>query len=197
MSASTGSLTTRSVAEFVEAVSQQQHAMAGAVIALSAAQASALGQACMQISLPELAPVDEGIAQRVDRVGAIKETLLQWSDRDADAIAEYVALREAGETLAGQRLLCLAPADVGRISLEAAGILQNFRPSVDDRVRDDLEMSISLLGGAAQAALLLLDSNLRIWPDELLLTEFEPIVDELVTGIAALDPAKRIRKKTE
>lgn len=196
MSADSESLTAQTVTQFVEEVSQQQHAMAGAVIALSAAQAAALGQACMHISLGESTQVDEGITEQIERVAVIKRALLQWSDRDADAIAEYVALREAGETLAGQQLLCLAPADVCRISLEAAGILQDFRPFAGERVRDDLEMSISLLGGAAQAALLLLDSNLRIWPDEPLLAEFEPIVEESVAGIAALSPVKRIREQS-
>lgn len=195
MSTDSKSVSTQTAAQFIEEVSGQNHAMAGAVIALSAAQAAALGQACMQISLDELAADGEGIPEQVERMAEIKSALLRWSERDADAIAEFVALRESGETLAGQQLLCSAPADVSRMSIEAAEILQNFRPLVNERVHDDLEMSISLLAGTAQAALLLLDSNLRIWPDEPLLAEFEPVVEELVTGIAALSPAKRIRPK--
>ena len=149
----------------------------------------------MQISLNEQAAVDKGANEQLMRIGRIKKTLLQWSERDADAIAEFVALREAGEMLAGQQLLCLAPADMSRNSIEAAVILQDFRPLVNERVHDDLEMSISLLSGAAQAALLLLDSNLRIWPDEPLLEEFEPVIEELEAGIGALTPVKRIREQ--
>ncbi|NKQ36442.1 MAG: hypothetical protein HF973_12595 [Chloroflexi bacterium] len=186
------SVTELTAVQFVEEVSRQQHAMAGAVIALSAAQAAALGQACLQISRDRLGLADA--AQPIARMAEIKASLLQWSDRDAAGIAEFVALREAGETLAGQRLLCHAPADVSRLSSEAARILQDFRPSVHERVRDDLEMSLSLLAGTAQAALLL-DSNLRIWAEERpLLAEFEPILAELIAAIADLAPVERIRE---
>ncbi|HID53558.1 MAG TPA: hypothetical protein EYP41_16190 [Anaerolineae bacterium] len=44
--------------QFTAEVSRQQHAMAGAVIALSAAQAAALGQACLQISRDRLGLAD-------------------------------------------------------------------------------------------------------------------------------------------
>ena len=195
MRSDASSVSTQTAAQFIEEVSGQNHAMAGAVIALSAAQAAALGQACMQISLDELDVDGEGNPEQIERMAQIKSALLRWSERDADAIAKFVALREAGETLAGQQLLCSAPADVSRMSIEAADISQNFRPLVNERVYDDLEMSISLLSGTAQAALLLLDSNLRIWPDEPLLAEFEPVVEELAAGIAGLSPAKRIREE--
>ncbi len=112
-------VTELTTAQFVEEVSGQRHAMAGAVIALSAAQAVALGQASMQISLQE-------------RVSPGQEP---------DAFAA-----RAGET---------------------------------------------------RLALPLLDSNLRIWPDELLLAEFEPLVDELEREIEALSPVERIRRRSE
>jgi formiminotetrahydrofolate cyclodeaminase len=178
--------------QFTAEVSRKQHAMAGAVIALSAVQSAALGQACLQISRDRL-----GLAaaeQPIARMAEIKASLLQWCDRDADGIAEYVALREAGETLAGQRLLCHAPAEVSRLSSEATRILQDFRPLVHERVWDDLEMSLSLLAGTAQAAMLLLDSNLRIWAEERpLLAEFEPVLAELIAAVADLAPVERIR----
>lgn len=187
-------ITDYSIANFAEEVSQQQHAMAGAVIAAAAAQAVALGQACLQISRDDLDLRHEDVHKQIERLAAIKEALLGWCDRDANAIAEFVALREAGETLAGQRLLCDAPAQVSRLSIEVAQILQTFRPMVSERVQDDMEMSISLLAGTAQAALLLLDSNLRIWDEERpLLAEFEPVLDGLITAIDALAPVKRIR----
>jgi formiminotetrahydrofolate cyclodeaminase len=188
-------VTTQTVFDFVQEVSRQQHAMAGAVIALSAGQAAALGQACLQISQDEgLNHSVQAVENPIGRLAQIKMELLQWCDRDATAIAEYVALREAGDPLAGQELLCSAPAEVCRIAIEAANILQEFRPLVGEKVRDDLEMAISLLTGAAQAALLLLDSNLRIWPDPDLLAQFEPLQDELITKIGRLSPVARIRK---
>lgn len=124
----------------------------------------------------------------------IKNTLIEWCDQDATAIAEYVALREAGQELQGQRLLCESPAEISRLCVEAASVLQNFRPLVFQQVQDDLEMAMSLLAGAAQAALLLLDSNLRIWPESGLLAEFEPILTDLEQQIDQLSPLRRIRQ---
>lgn len=186
------SITSQIVTQFIQEVSNQNHAMAGAVIALSAAQAAALGQACMQISQADLEGHDEANKRQIEHLTLMKNELLQWCDRDANAIAEYVALRDAGETLAGQKLLCNAPARVSRLSIDIAGMLQEFRPIVGARVRDDLEMSISLLAGTAHAATLLLDSNLRIWPEQDLLSEFEPIREKLIVEIGRLSPVKRI-----
>jgi hypothetical protein len=42
--------------------------------------------------------------------------------------------------------------------------------------------------------MLLLDSNLRIWPDAALLAEYEPIRLELEKQISQLSPVRRIRK---
>lgn len=188
-------VTNQAVIDFVQQVSEQQHAMAGAVIALSAGQASALGQACLQISLDETPALKiQELKEKIKRMEQIKRALLEWCDQDATAIAEYVALRDAGQTLAGQQLLCSAPAEVCRLAIEGANILQDFRPLVSERVQDDLEMAVSLLSGAAQAAMMLLDSNLRIWPDPILLDQFEPLQDELITEIDHLSPVKRIRK---
>jgi len=186
-------MTTPTVHEFIDEVSGQNHAMAGAVIALSAAQAAALGQACLQISLNLLGSSDEVMVARIETLAEIKNQLFQWYNRDANAIAEFVALREAGQELAGQHLLCKAPAQVGHLSAKAAGILQDARPIVNERVKDDLEMSINLLACTARAAVLLLDSNLRIWPEKALLVEFEPVLADLETAIDKIQPKKRIR----
>jgi formiminotetrahydrofolate cyclodeaminase len=183
--------------QFVLEVSSQTHAMAGAVIAISAAQAAALGQACIRLSREELAKNDIAIEAKIESLSKIMQELLQWCNRDATAISEYVALREAGEQLTGQRLLCQAPASVGQVTIEAANVLQDFRPYVIERVRDDLEMAISLLAGSARAALLLLDSNLRIWPEEALQTQFEPILDELADQIDCLTPLTRSRETSD
>jgi len=174
-----------SVNQFSAHVSGQKHAMAGAVIAISAAQAVSLGQACVSISNGETRRLDE-----------IREELLRCGDQDANAIAEFVALRESGQELKGKELLCDLPARLSQLSAEAARILQGFRPQVDERVRDDLEMSIRLLSGTARAATLLLDSNLRIWTDEKLALKYEPILNDLLNSIGGLSPVERIRPES-
>lgn len=189
-------LTEKSVRQFIEEVSDQRHAMAGAVIAVSAAHATALGEACMQISLDhQVDKLDwQDITGRIEQMVHLKNTLIAWCDQDATAITEYVALREAGHVLQGQRLLCESPAEISRLCLDAAIVLQNFRPVVIEQVQDDLEMAISLLAGSARAALLLLDSNLRIWPEPDLLAEFDPILAELEQQLNQLSPVQQIRK---
>lgn len=175
-------VTDLTVRKFSNHVSRQKHAMAGAVIAISAAQAVSLGRACVSIS--------QGKTRRLDE---IREELLRCGDQDANAIAEFVALRESGQELKGKDLLCELPARLSQLSAEAAQVLQDFRPRVDERVRDDLEMSIRLLSGTAHAAMLLLDSNLRIWTDEELALKYEPILNNLLNEIDGLSPVKRIR----
>ncbi len=189
-------LTEKSVRQFIEEVSDQHHAMAGAVIAVSAAHATGLGEACMQISLDhQVDKLDwQDITGRIEQMVHFKNTLIAWCDQDAATIAEYVALRDAGHALQGQRLLCESPAEINRLCIEATRVLQHFRPVVIEQVQDDLEMAISLLTGAARAALLLLDSNLRAWPEPNLLTEFEPILADLEQQINQLSPKQRIRK---
>ena len=97
-------IATRRVNEFIEEVSSQNHAMAGAVIALSASQAAALGQACLHISLNLLDLMDGTIANQIDTLVEIKSQLLQWCNRDANAIAEFVTLRE-GRAGAGRKTI--------------------------------------------------------------------------------------------
>lgn len=179
-------LTEQTLTQFVAEVSQQHHAMAGAVIATSIAQATALGLACVRIS-------DGAATQQAARLEQIQTELLNLCNEDGNAIATFVALREAGQVLAGQQLLCRAPATMAGLAVETAVILQTFRPLANERIKDDLEMSIRLLTGTAQAALLLLDSNLRIWPEADLLAEFEPTIAELLAQIATLSPVARIR----
>lgn len=189
-------LTEKSVRQFVETISDQHHAMAGAVIAAAAAQTVALGEACMQISLDN--QVDKldwhDVTARIEQMVHTKQSLLEWCDQDGTAINQYVSLREAGAELSGERLLCESPTEIGRLCVEAAKILEDFRPLVFEQVRDDLEMALNLLTGTAQSAMLLLDSNLRIWPHSSLLKEFEPLRAELEQQIKQLTPVVRIRK---
>jgi hypothetical protein len=181
-------ISTQSARNFVAHVSGQGHAMAGAVIALNAAHAVSLGLACLKIRQGEMKVPD------VPRMESLLAELLDWADRDADAIATLATEREAGRELVGQRLLTNAPAQVARLVVEAACILERFRPYVNELVADDLEMSIRLLTGAAQASLLLLDSNLRIWPEPDLLAEFEPLLEQMDAEIRGLSPVARIRE---
>jgi formiminotetrahydrofolate cyclodeaminase len=189
----TKALTKTTIREFTEQVGHQSHAMAGATIAASAAQAISLGRACMQITLNKTSANKRSILGHIVQLDTFTETLLEWSDRDAVAIAEFVALREAGEALKGKQMLCQAPAEISRLSIESASLFLEFREYVTEQVQDDLEMSIVLLTGAARAALLLLDSNLRIWPDPELLAEFEPVLLNLEEKIRRLTPVARIR----
>jgi formiminotetrahydrofolate cyclodeaminase len=169
--------------------------MAGAVIAASAAQAVSLGRACMAISLDEGGTSHNAtdIYKQIAAMDRTVSSLLDWCVQDATAIAAFVTLRESGQELEGQILLCQAPADISRLSLEAANILQVFRAQISEKVQDDLEMALTLLAGTAQAAMLLLDSNLRIWPNSDLLAKFESVRVNLELEIKKLSPVARIR----
>jgi len=149
-------------------------AMAGATIAASVALACSLGEACVRLNTPVLGEV--ATVPLAERLAAIRGEL-----------------RAAGETLVGQDRLCQMPADMGRLAIEAACLLQGFRPLIQ-RAQDDLEMAIRLLDGAAHAALLLLDSNLRIWPEPVLLARYEPVLAALWMAVGRVQPAKRVRQ---
>jgi hypothetical protein len=188
--------TEKTIRQFVSDVSDAHHAMAGAVIAASAAQAAALGEACLQISLDN--QVDRldwtAISARIEQMAHLKNTLVAWCDQDGATLIEYTALEGVGDPARQQRLLCESPAEISRLAAEGAAILQDFRPLVFEQVKDDLEMALRLLAGAGRAALLLLDSNLRLWADTpALLKEFEPILGDLEEQLEQLSPVKRIR----
>jgi len=175
-------------------ISGQHHAMAGAAIAASAALACSLGQACVQINIPR--QEDDvrraTVTQTAARLDVIRQRLLQLADEDGAAIATFAALRSAGRELSGQELLCQLPVDMGHLAIEAAVLLQQARPLLYQQ-QDDLEMAIRLLDGSARAALLLLDSNLRIWPDPELLAQYEPALANLRTDARNLHPVAHIR----
>jgi formiminotetrahydrofolate cyclodeaminase len=187
-------LTANSLNHLVEHIAGQGHAMAGATIAASGALACGLGEACVHISLSHL----EDNTQRAEaggvagRLAAIRGQLLALADEDGAAITAFAALREAGQTLQEQDRLCCMPVEMASLATEAAALLQEFRPCVRN-VQDDLEMAITLLAGAARAACLLLDSNLRLWPEPMLLAKFEPALAGLRAQAAALRPVERVR----
>jgi hypothetical protein len=187
--------TENSFQQFISQISDQHHAMTGAVIAASAAEAAALGEACLQISLDN--QVDKlnwhDVAARIEQMAHIKNTLVEWCNLETSAAAAYIALRGTGDEISSQRSLLDGAAEIGNLAVQAATILQDFRPLVFEQVQDDLEISVHLLAGIARAGMLLLDSNLRLWPDEALLREYEPIRAALETQLFQLTPVSRIR----
>ena len=187
-------VTELSVRQLTEHVSTRHHAMAGATIAASAALACSLGEICVRISI-EHQDTSAGfkVAERTSgRLDDIRQALLTLADEDGAAIAKFAALRDAGQALDGQELLCQLPVDMGNLAVEAATLMQNTRPLVQHH-QDDLEMAIRLLDGAARSATLLLDSNLRIWPEPDLAARFEPILAEMRSQLSVLQPVDRIR----
>lgn len=181
--------------QFMNYVSKQEHAMAGAVIAVSAAQALALGSACLSISVKK----EFEASKFQNHLSDIQSRLIEVANQDAEAIARHVALRKiqdykkSNPTKECQVELCDLPVTTARLSLDAVNVLQNFRQSILDRVRDDLEISIHLLAGSIQAAILLLESNLRIWPDSNLQSKYQPILDDLRLELKQITPVDHIR----
>ena len=187
------SITDLSLKEFAKEISFQNHAMAGATIANAAVSAVSLGFACIRNSQRLISEHDTSFENLLDQLSSIQQQLLDICDKDATAIATLVSLRNAGDEMQGQRLLCEYPSRLSQLSIQAAQTLQDFRSCVNERVKDDLEMSINLLVGTAQSAMLLLDSNLRIWQEKYLADQFEPILEGILNDIAQLKPVKRIR----
>lgn len=184
-----------SIREFNREISFQNHAMAGATISNAAVSAVSLGFACIRNTQRQLDDNSTPYQSRLDQLASIQDQLLDICDKDATAIGLLVSLRNAGDEIQGQHLLCEYPVRISQISIQAAQTLQDFRSLVHERVKDDLEMSISLLAGTAQSAMLLLDSNLRQWRHPELAKQFEPILDELISDIELLSPVKRVRSQ--
>jgi formiminotetrahydrofolate cyclodeaminase len=187
-------LTENSIRHFTDHIAGQGHAMAGATIAASGVLACGLGEACVRISLSHLDTAEEQDAAQsiAARLCVIRGQLQALSDEDGAAITAFAALRDAGQELAGQDRLSQMPVEMGSLTAEAASLLQGFRPLVRN-VQDDLEMAITLLAGTTRAAALLLDSNLRLWPEPMLLTKYEPALIELRAQAAAIRPTESVR----
>ena len=169
--------------------------MAGATIAASGALACGLGEACVRISRSRLeAAGEQAAAQRVAaRLAECRGQLEALVDEDGAAITGFETLRDAEAVRQAQDRLCHMPLEMGSLAAEAAALLQEFRPLVRG-VQDDLEMAITLLAGAARAASLLLDSNLRLWPEASLLAEYEPALAHLREQAESVRPVERIRQ---
>lgn len=179
----------------VARIGDGDHCQAGGTIGLSAALAAALAQATANSTLANApTPAQIGPARAMQSVmAAARAEFMRLADQDANAILEFVALEEQGAALAGYALLCDGPRDLAAAAIAAAQAMQDYRAHVGERSRDDLEFALTLMAGAAHSALLLLDSNLRIWPLPELLAAHEPEVARLVVGLATLQPLARIR----
>ena len=179
----------------VARIGDGDHCQAGGAIGLSAALAAALAQATANSTLANApAPAQVAPARAMQAaMAAARAEFTRLADQDANAILEFVALEEQGAALAGYALLCDGPRDLAAAAIAAAQAMQDYRAHVGERSRDDLEFALTLMAGAAHSALLLLDSNLRIWPLPELLAAYEPAVAHLVAGLATLQPLARIR----
>jgi formiminotetrahydrofolate cyclodeaminase len=181
-------LTEQTIRQFTGHIAGQHHAMAGATIASAGALACSLGEACVRISIMHLEAADQRVEAQhaADRLAGIRSQLQNLADEDGAAIVEHPLQGE------GQDRLCRMPVEMASLSAEAATLLQDFRPLVR-RVQDDMEMAITLLGGAIRGAILLLDSNLRIWPDPALLATYEPELVQLRGEMQRVHPVEAIR----
>jgi len=195
------SVTEKTIRQFASYVSNRPHAMAGAVIAAGAVEAAALGEACLRISRSELASAQDRPATDVASADAAIETvqsarrrLLTLCDDDAAAIGEFAGADGVQDETTARDYLCQLPGEIGASAATVAATLQEFRPLVSERVQDDLEMAIVLLTGAARGAMLLLDSNLRIWPEPELVDRHEPRRAALEERIERLAPVSRLRQ---
>lgn len=181
--------TEKTLRQFVAEISDQHYALTETVIAASAAQAAALGEACMQISLDN--QVDKldwhDITARIEQMSHIKDTLLEWCNQEIAPVSTPPLAPEDDALQDHQQVLCDYSAEIGRYSVEAALLLQDFRPFVFDPLQDDLEMTINLLAGVAQAALLLLDSKLQRQSNQVMLEEYGPLRDEIRGQIGRLE----------
>lgn len=179
----------------VARIGDHDHCQAGGTIGLSGALAAALAQATANATR-SLQPTPEQAAAACvmqETMMRVRSEFLRLADRDADAILELVAAEERGEPLAGYVVLCDGPQAMADLAIEAAQSMQTFRAHVCERSHDDLEFALTLMTGVARAAMQLLDSNLRIWPQPELLATYDPQVNRLLREIESLQPMARIR----
>ena len=88
---------------FIEHVSQQNHAMAGAVIASSAAQAVALGKACMSISINQLELFDPGMQNELGRSDGHSAAINQFMRSRCDRNCRFCCIKGKWSGIKGKR----------------------------------------------------------------------------------------------
>lgn len=186
-------VTDKTLPQFAAEISDQLYAMSGATLAASAAQTVALGETCMQLSFdhqPDKLDWQQ-ITSRIERMSFIKTSLLDWCDRDARTRAEYFDLGPEQAGLNRHQALCDGAAEISRLSIEAAIMLQEFRPLVFEPIKSDLEITILLLKGTASSTLKLLESYLRNWSNPTLSERYAPLQANLKEQFAQITPLKR------
>ncbi len=182
-------ITESTLRQFTTDVTEQHYILTGTVIAVSAAQAVALGEACVQISLDnQIDKLDwHQVSELIQQIAHIRNDLLMWSDHEASAILEYTSYLNAN-ILASHEPLCESCTKIGQLAINGAKILKDFRPLVFEDVQEDLEIAIGSLAGAVRSAMLLLDKNLRQWTTQPALQQkYKFIQEELNRQIAMLD----------
>ena len=184
-------LTEGSLRELSAHIAGQSHAMAGATIAASGALACGLGKACVRISRPRLEAVEEqAAAQRIAvRLFEICGQLEALVDENGAAITGFETLRDAGAVRQAQDRLCRMPLEMGSLAAEAAALLPGVQ-AAGPRCPGRPGNGNHAAGRRPRAASLLLDSNLRLWPEPMLLAEFEPALAGLRQQAARLRPAE-------
>ena len=178
-------VTEMTIRQFVAKVSNQQHAMSGAVIAVAAAQAAALGEACVQISLDN--QVDKldwhGVSQRIAQIAELKEELIKCYDYETNVITDHLDYMVTDKSVS-PHIVFESGVHVGQLILKVIQLLEEFRPSVFSDLKNDFDITVKLLLGAAQSNGLLLNSYLQLWPDPTLVAEYEPQWAELAQQLS-------------
>lgn len=184
----TTQMTGKTVQQFVKEIGDQHHVLAGTVIATSAAQAAALGEACMQISLDyQVDTLDwQDVTNRIGQMVDLKNRLLAWADQAATLTAEVET--EASDRISAERLQTVfeIPAEVTRLCLAGVLDLQAFRPLVLNRLAGHLTIAVRLLLGGAEAALLLLQIELTRWEASGSAAAYGTVLADLSSQVASV-----------
>ncbi|MBN1220742.1 MAG: hypothetical protein JXM69_17610 [Anaerolineae bacterium] len=178
-------------------MSDQHQPMTAAVMAVAAAQVVALGEACMQISLDhQVDKLDwQDVSHRIEQMAAIKDQLLEWGELTAKAIIERTAAWKAEADVSDQQFWPESAAEISQLTINAAILLQDFRPLTFEMVQDDLEITINLLLSIARTAILSLENQFRRQPNVGLVEEYEPIRDALERQLEQITPAIGLRNE--
>jgi len=173
--------------QFVTAIGDQHQPMTGAVIAGSAMQVIALGEACVQISLDnQLDKLNwQEVSQRIQTLTDLRNQLITWCDHEKTAISEYLTFLE-DNSLVSRTPLIESCTQIGQLTLQATKLLIEFRPLVYKDVHDDLEVTINFLTHLVFMAKALLRRRLQRWFDQGLHDKYTPIADLLDTEFQAL-----------
>ena len=182
-------LTNKTVRQYIDAVSDQYYPMTGPVIALMAAHAAALAEACMQLSLDhQVDKLDwQDVTGRIGQMAHFKDTLVEWSNQD-------IASGRIDDALAavnGYRLaLCDYSTEIAKLSTQAVRVIQDFRPLTYRQVAGDLDIAVSLLTGTARAALQLLADNLTVEIGSDSVQKYRVVMADLTSQLAQLTAAQ-------